>query len=177
MHLLNTRVILLFKPQQTVCSVSAFSYSESKIKINKCFKGTTMLITLIFMLLSGPLLDQGRYLCNTNNQIAMTIVGFQYHDCQVTPLHYNDGIMRAMASQITSLTIIYSTVYSGAKKTSKLRVTGLCEGNSPVTGEFPAQTASNAVNVSIWWRHHDDCQVTPPPTLSTAVFSCFLFEI
>ena len=31
-----------------------------------------------------------------------------------------------------------------SKKTSKLRVTGLCEGNSPVTGEFPAQRASNA---------------------------------
>ena len=27
--------------------------------------------------------------------------------------------------------------------------------NSPVTGEFPAQMASNAENVSIWWRHHD----------------------
>ena len=40
------------------------------------------------------------------------------------------------------------------KKTSNLRVTGLCEGNSPVTGEFPAQRASNAENVSIWWRHH-----------------------
>ena len=42
-----------------------------------------------------------------------------------------------------------------SKKTSKLRVTGLCVGNSPVTGEFPAQKASNAENVSIWWRHHD----------------------
>ena len=31
-----------------------------------------------------------------------------------------------------------------SKKTSKLRV----------TGEFPAQSASNAENVSIWWRHH-----------------------
>ena len=41
-----------------------------------------------------------------------------------------------------------------SKKTSKFRVTGLCAGNSPVTGEFPAQTASNAENVSIWWRHH-----------------------
>ena len=40
------------------------------------------------------------------------------------------------------------------KKTSKLRVTGLCVGNSPVTGEFPAQMASNAENVSILWRHH-----------------------
>ena len=39
-------------------------------------------------------------------------------------------------------------------KTSKLRVTDLCEGNSPVTGEFPAQRASDAENVPIWWRHH-----------------------
>ena len=40
-------------------------------------------------------------------------------------------------------------------KTSKLRVIGLSAGNSPVTGEFPAQKASNAEDVSIWWRHHD----------------------
>ena len=39
------------------------------------------------------------------------------------------------------------------RKTSKLRVTGLCDGNSPVTGDFPAQRASNTENVSIWWRH------------------------
>ena len=42
-----------------------------------------------------------------------------------------------------------------SKKTSKLRVTGLCVGNSPGTGEFPAQMTSNAENVSIWWRHHE----------------------
>ena len=41
-----------------------------------------------------------------------------------------------------------------SKKTLKLRITGLCVGNSPGTGEFPAQMASNAENVSIWWRHH-----------------------
>ena len=41
-----------------------------------------------------------------------------------------------------------------SKKTSTLRVTGLCVGNSPGTGEFPAPMASNAENVSIWWRHH-----------------------
>ena len=41
-----------------------------------------------------------------------------------------------------------------SKKTPKLRVTGLCAGNSPGTGEFPAQRASNAENVSIWLRHH-----------------------
>ena len=36
-----------------------------------------------------------------------------------------------------------------------LRVAGLCEGNSLVTGDFPAETAINAENVSIWWRLHD----------------------
>ena len=41
------------------------------------------------------------------------------------------------------------------KETSKLRVTGLCVGDSSVTDEIPAQVASNAENVSIWWRHHD----------------------
>ena len=41
-----------------------------------------------------------------------------------------------------------------SKETSKFRATGLCAGISPVPGEFPAQMASNAVNVSIRWGHH-----------------------
>ena len=51
-----------------------------------------------------------------------------------------------------------------SKKKSKLRVTGLCEGNSPVTGEFPTQRACNMENVSIWWRHHE----TSAPELPTS---------
>ena len=50
-----------------------------------------------------------------------------------------------------------------SKKTSKLRVTGLCAGNSPGTGEFPAQRTSNTENVSIWWRHHAS-MITNQPT-------------
>ena len=42
-----------------------------------------------------------------------------------------------------------------SKKTSKLRVTGLCEDNSTRTGEFPSQMANNAENVFIWWRNDD----------------------
>ena len=80
----------------------------------------------------------------------------QFHVIAVSTHHYSDVIMGVMASQITSLTIVYSTFYSGAiKETSKLRVTGLCVGNSPVTGELPAQITGNAENVSIWWCHHD----------------------
>ena len=46
-----------------------------------------------------------------------------------------------------------------SKKTSKLRVTGLCGGNSPVTGGFPSYRARNAENISILWRHHDKARV------------------
>ena len=65
--------------------------------------------------------------------------------------------MSAIGSQITSLTIVYSVVYSRyrSEKASKFRVTGLCEGKSSVTGEPPSQRASNAENVSIWWRRHE----------------------
>ena len=50
-------------------------------------------------------------------------------------------------------------IWRRSKKTSKLRVTCLFAGNSPETGEFPAQRASDADNVSIWWRHHGEiCQ-------------------
>ena len=44
------------------------------------------------------------------------------------------------------------------KELPKHCVTGLCAGNSPLTGEFPAHMASNEENVSIWWRHHDTWQ-------------------
>ena len=50
-----------------------------------------------------------------------------------------------VASQITSLPIVYSTVYSDAdQRKHKKHVTGLCEGHSPFNGEFPAQMGSNA---------------------------------
>ena len=47
-----------------------------------------------------------------------------------------------------------------SEKILKLRVTGPCAGNSPETGEFPAQMASNAENVSIWWCHHEYLQIS-----------------
>ena len=91
-------------------------------------------------------------LCNCSQGTAVTVL------CPVQNFpHYNDVIMSATASQITSLTIIYLTdrlFRCRSKKISKLHITGLCAGNSHVTGEFPTQRTSNAENVSIWWRHH-----------------------
>ena len=67
-------------------------------------------------------------------------------------VHYSDVIMSAMASQITDVDLdcLLKRLFSRrSKKTSKLYVTSLCEGNSPVTGEFPAQRASNTEDVTI----------------------------
>ena len=46
-----------------------------------------------------------------------------------------------------------------SKESIKAQHHWLCAGNSPVPGEFPAQMASNAENVSIWWRHHSIVQL------------------
>ena len=70
--------------------------------------------------------------------------------------HYTDVIMGATASQIPSLTIVYSTVYSDADQRKHQSSASLAfVMNSPGAGEFPAQMASNAENVSIRWRHHE----------------------
>ena len=65
-------------------------------------------------------------------------------------------VMGAIASQITSPTIVYSTVYSDAdqRKHQSSASLAFVRGHSPGTGEFSAQMANNAEKVSIWWRHH-----------------------
>ena len=62
-----------------------------------------------------------------------------------------------------------------SKKTSNLRVTGLCAGSSPGTGEFPAQMANYAENVSVSWRHHVSelkLSITQSHNLFSVVKSC-----
>ena len=82
--------------------------------------------------------------------------------CNLIHIHrYNDVIMGTITSQITSQLFTQPFIQHRSNKTTKLRVTGLCAGNSPVAGEFPVQMASNAETVSIWWRHH----VTSDPGL------------
>ena len=84
--------------------------------------------------------------------------------------------MTTMASQITSLTIVYSAVYSEADHQNIKAPPHwpLC-GEFTGTGEFPAQRASYAENVSIWWRHHDShvrlhSHGRTSPVLETLVF-------
>ena len=70
---------------------------------------------------------------------------------------YNDVIMGAVAYQITSFTIVYSTVDSDAdqRKHQSSAPLAFVREIHRGTVEFPAQMSSNAENGSIWWRHHD----------------------
>ena len=52
-----------------------------------------------------------------------------------------------------------------------------CAGNSPGTGgEFPAQMASNAESVSIWWRHHGLTIWAISPDICCPMFEYWLWR-
>ena len=82
----------------------------------------------------------------------------KYHHqlkCWQYLIHYDDVIMTTMASQITSLTVVYSIVYSGVDQRK-------CQSSASLAFVrgihrdrwIPHTKASNAENVSIWWRNH-----------------------
>ena len=82
------------------------------------------------------------------------------HSCVfvATVYHYNGVIMSAIASQITSLTIVYSTVSRRrSKKTRKLPVSGLYEGNLPVSSPHKGPVTRKSFHLMTsscqWWRH------------------------
>ena len=64
--------------------------------------------------------------------------------------HYNDALVSTVTSQITIITIVYSSVYSGADQIKHQRSAPLAF----LRGITRWQRASNAENVSIWCRHH-----------------------
>ena len=93
--------------------------------------------------------------------------------------HYNDVMIGAMASQITTLTIVYSTVYSSADQRKH-------QSYASLAFVIPRKMARNAENVSIWWRHHEDQKIflgaapvyiplvgVDKPILSVPLFSQF----
>ena len=83
-----------------------------------------------------------------------------YHRHNIyTTLQWRHNEHNGVSNQQLYDSLLNSLFMRRSKKTSKLRVTGLCEGNSPVTAEFSAQRASNGENVSFWWRLHEICMV------------------
>ena len=92
-----------------------------------------------------------RYQITTNrNKAVNSVLG---HCAQSHAKHYSDVVMGTVVSQITSLTIVYSTVYSGVDQ-RKHQSSALL---AFMRGIHRSQRASNADNVSIWWRHQDTC--------------------
>ena len=88
--------------------------------------------------------------------------------------HYNDVIMGTMASQITSLTIVYSTVYSGSdqRKHQSSASLAFMRGihwwpvNSPHKGPvtrkmFPFDDVIMCYVVVILWVLHDSTTLVP----------------
>ena len=79
---------------------------------------------------------------------------------QCMPRHYGDVIMTTIASQITSLTVVYSIVYSDADQRKHQSSASLAFVWGIHRDRWiPAQRVSYAENVSIWWRHHGLCTV------------------
>ena len=80
------------------------------------------------------------YQTATNHSKARTV-------CHIFPLQWRHNGLDGVSNHQPQLCLLNRLFWRRPKKTSKLRVTGLWR-------EFPAQMASNAENVSIWWRHH-----------------------
>ena len=70
--------------------------------------------------------------------------------------HYSDVIMDTMASQITSLTIVYSSVDSGAdqRKHQSSASLAFVRGIHRWPVNSPHKGPVTRKNVSIWWRYH-----------------------
>ena len=77
---------------------------------------------------------------------------YMYHIITQWRHNEHDGV----SNHCVSDSLLNNLFRRWSKNTSKLCVTGPCEGNPPVISGFPSQMASNAENVSIWWRHHVD---------------------
>ena len=106
----------------------------------------------------------------TSSNVVGTIGTQEIWHCEeCTVQHYSDVIMSAMASQIASLTIVCSTVYSSAVQrkhqipASLAFVRGIHRW--PVNSPHKEPVTRNLF--SIWWRHHgytsrsdDLCQYT-----------------
>ena len=69
--------------------------------------------------------------------------------------------MSAMVPQITGIPIVCSTLCSGADQRQYQSSASLAFVRGIHRRGFPSPCASNAANISIWWRHHVFFTITP----------------
>ena len=74
------------------------------------------------------------------------------HCCQCR--HHSDVIISVMASQITRLTIVYLTVYSGADQRKHQSSASLAFVHGIHQWRVNSPHKGPVENASIWWRHH-----------------------
>ena len=119
----------------------------SDLKIMPAWKADQRIRFLLKRIISST-----QNLHQPNIGLAWLMVSWQKHLCQRKAVSsVNNIVVEQQASN--TLRLDYSDVIIGPITSQITSVTGLCEGNSLVTGEFfPAQRASNAENVSIWGR-------------------------
>ena len=87
--------------------------------------------------------------------------------------HYNDVIMTTIASQITSLAVVYSTAYLDADQRKHQSSASLAfVWGIHRSRWIPAQKASYAENVSIWWRHHVNICNANRVRATALIFNC-----
>ena len=97
----------------------------------------------------------GYWLWNSPGQWRSIVTGANQNEFKIITLRWRQNDHAGVSDHQPHRCLLNRLFGRKSKKTSKLRVTGLCAGNSQGTGEFPAQMASYAENVSIWWRHHE----------------------
>ena len=133
--------------------------NDQTIHIDKLFMGTKGLFMLKYLL--TMFLFKKRQFISSHGKIGKMLLHHALHPkiyihsplccvccgLKLISLHYSDVIMGAMASQIDSLKIVYSTVYSDADRRKH-------QSSASLASVRWIQMASNAENVSIWWRHH-----------------------
>ena len=87
----------------------------------------------------------------------MIMYGLRSQICEAKiSLHFDDVILGSMASQITSLAIVYSTVYSGADQSKHQSSASLAFVRNTGDRWIPRTNGQSAENVSIWWRHYSE---------------------
>ena len=121
------------------------------VHLNKRICIVNLLLMLPFCTATSPVRVDGNVCTRLGFITTKESCSYSY----LTPLQWRHNGRDSVSNHQPREGLLSRLIRRRSKKTSKLRVTGLCAGNSPETGEFPAQRAGNAENVSIWWRHHD----------------------
>ena len=103
-------------------------------------------------------------------RVVLCFVLSQFGTGRFIHIYYNDVIMGVIASQITSLASVYSTVCSDQRKHQSSASLALVRGihRRPVNSPHGP---SNAENVSIWWRHHGSVLLQWHKTIITRLFN------